>query len=102
MKDKNNMQSFEEFIIKRFNESEDISDVSGGSKNQIVLRNRLGEVVFDYCKLINSGDLDTAKEYLKVWINGDNSKKKNVIITLEFFKRSKEFIKTTKKLLDEI
>jgi hypothetical protein len=91
--------------IRRFNESEEnlnISDVSGSSKNQIVLRNRVGEVVFDYCKLINSGDLDTAKEYLKVWINGDNSRKKNVILTLEYFKRSKELIKTTKKLLDEI
>ena len=79
-----------------------ISDVSDSSKNQIVLRNDVGEVVFDYCKLINSGDLDAAKEYLKVWINGDNSRKKNIIFTLEWFKRSKELIKTTKKLLDEI
>jgi hypothetical protein len=90
--------------IKRFNESEEnlnISDVSGSS-NQIILRNGVGEVVFDYCKLINSGDLDKAREYLKVWTNGDSSRKKNIIFTLEFFKRSKELIKTTKKLLDEI
>ncbi len=78
-----------------------ISDISGSS-NQIVLRNGVGEVVFDYCKLINSCDLDKAREYLKVWINGDNSRKENIIFTLEFFKRSKELIKTTKKLFDEI
>jgi hypothetical protein len=86
-----------------FKENLNISNVSDSSKNPIiVLRNDVGEVVFDYCKLIYSGDLDTAKEYLKVWINGDNSRKKNIIFTLEWFKRSKELIKTTKKLLDEI
>ena len=79
-----------------------ISDVSDSSKNQIVLRNGVGEVVLDYCKLIDSGDLEKAKEYLKVWIGDDYTRKKNIIFTLEWFKRSKELIKTTKRLLDEI
>ena len=79
-----------------------ISDVSDSSKNQIVLRNGVGEVVFDYCKLIDSDDLEKAKEYLKVWVGGDYTRKKNILFTLEWFKRSKELIKTTKRLLDEI
>lgn len=70
--------------------------------NNINLRNDIGEIVLDYCKLINSDDLDTAKEYLKVWINGDNSRKKDVMFTLSWFKRNKELMKITKKLLDEI
>lgn len=90
--------------IKRFNENSElnISDVSDSSENQIVLRNGVGEVVLDYCKLIDDGDLEKAKEYLKVWIGDDTTRKKNIIFTLEFFKRSKKLIKTTKRLLDEI
>ena len=91
--------------IQSFNEHQEnlnISDVSDSSKNQIVLRNGVGEVVLDYCKLIDSGDLEKAKEYLKVWIGDDYTRKKNIIFTLEWFKRSKELIKTTKRLLDEI
>jgi hypothetical protein len=69
---------------------------------QIILRNGVGEVVFDYCKIISYGDLKTAKEYLKVWLNADNSNKKNIIFTLQYFKIDKELLKTTKKLLGEI
>ena len=90
--------------FKELNENKNlnISDVSDSSKNQIVLRNGIGEVVLDYCKLIDSGDLEKAKEYLKVWIGYDYTRKKNILFTLEWFKRNKELIKTTKRLLDEI
>lgn len=94
MRDKRHIQTFEQH-----GENSNIED---SSKDKISLRNGIGEVVLDYCKIVDSGDLDKAKEYLKVWTNGDNSRKKNIIFTLEFFKRSKELIKKTKKLLDEI
>ncbi len=100
--------------IKGFNEHQEnlnISDVSSSFTNNesINLRNGVGERVMDYCKLIDSGDLETAKEYLKLWLDwstknpevGKNAKR-NLIFTLEFYKRSKNIIDTTKKLLDEI
>ena len=66
------------------------------------LRNGVGERVMDYCKLIDSGDLERAKEYLKLWMGDTTNAKRNLIFTLEFYKRSKNIIDTTKKLLDEI
>ena len=81
-----------------------ISDVSSSFTNNesINLRNGVGERVMDYCKLIDSGDLERAKEYLKLWMGDTTNAKRNLIFTLEFYKRSKNIIDTTKKLLDEI
>lgn len=80
----------------------ELLNLSDNSNNQIVLRDGAGERVLDYCKLIDSGDLDTARKYLKLWVGSDATKQKNLIFTLHFFKRSKQLIKTTKTLLDEI
>lgn len=93
--------------IKGFNEHQEnlnISDVSSSFTNNesINLRNGVGERVMDYCKLIDSGDLERAKEYLKLWMGDTTNAKRNLIFTLEFYKRSKNIIDTTKKLLDEI
>lgn len=100
--------------IKRFNESDEnlnISDVSSSFtiNESIKLRNGVGERVMDYCKLIDSGDLEIAKEYLKLWLDWSTKNpevrqnaKRNLIFTLQFYKRSKNIIDTTKKLLDEI
>ena len=70
--------------------------------NPPILRSGVGERVMDYCKLIDNGDLDTAKEYLKVWMGNTPNAKRNLIFTLEFYKRGKNIIDTTKRLLDEI
>ncbi len=79
---------------------------------QIELRNSIGEIVFDYLKIIESGDEQLAKKYLSKWV-GDNINKKvwngeeyvsPTISTLRFFLKDKNHksIKLTQKLLDEL
>jgi hypothetical protein len=67
-----------------------------------MLRDGVGERVLDYCKLIDSNDLDAAKKYLSLWVGHDVTKKRNLIFTLQYFKRSKQVISITKMLLEEI
>lgn len=67
-----------------------------------ILRNSVGEIVIDYCKIVDEGDTERAKEYLKAWL-AKGAEKKNIIWTLQYgFRRSKKLIDFTKKLLDEI
>lgn len=81
-------------------------------KQEIILRNSIGEIVADYLKIIDSGDYELAKKYLSVWV-GDNIGKKvwngeeyvtPTISTLRFFLKNKnsKYIKLTQKFLDEL
>lgn len=89
------------------------------SSNKITLRNSIGEVVVDYLKILEKGDIDLAKEYLIEWTGGDVKKywdgeayTPSIIITLKRFitPKSREYqrrkgydvIEITSKLLDEI
>lgn len=89
------------------------------NSQKIVLRNSIGEIVFDYLKIIESGDLEMAKNYLLEWTDGDirivwdgESYVPATITTLKRFmtpniishQKSKGYdvIEITKELLDEI
>lgn len=94
-------------IIKRFDE-----------QSEIFLKT-IGQIVFDYLKIIESGNLDLAKKYLMEWTGGDikivwdgQSYVPAIITTLNRFitpaskeyqrKKGYDVIEITKKLLDEI
>ena len=44
------------------------------SSEKIVLKNTIGEIVLDYLKIIESGNLELAKKYLIEWTGGDVKK----------------------------
>jgi len=89
------------------------------NSEKIVLKDSIGEIVLDYLKLIESGNIESAKKYLIQWTGGNvrmvwdgESYVPSTITTLRRFitpnskeymrKRGYDVIEITKKLLDEI
>ena len=69
-------------------------------KEEVKLRDSIGERVADYSDLIFKNELSKAKEYLKIWINdiGENPKiAGDILTTLRFYKRKKNIIDITKR-----
>lgn len=89
------------------------------SSEKIVLKNTIGEIVLDYLKIIESGNLELAKKYLLEWTGGYVKKYWDgeaytpaIIITLKRFitpksrehqrRKGYDVIEITSNLLDEI